>query len=64
MDRKFWAKAGKDQSGPHATKEAALSAFRAAFPQIGERNPGRLILVGYGEGGPWFSMEWERFKPR
>lgn len=56
MTRTYWATRGKHQSGPHPTREAALAAFRAAYPA----RPCKAtdICTGYGNGGPYFDIQW------
>lgn len=62
MDRKFWAKRGKQIVGPHATQDQALDAFRAAFPFNGPRYQASArknqVMTGYGEFGPYSDLRW------
>jgi hypothetical protein len=67
MERKFWsqrtsARNLESKMGPYATREAAVEAFRAAFPHKGPeymRSSKKCqFLTGYGEIGPHFSIEW------
>jgi hypothetical protein len=54
--RKYWAKRRNQISGPHPTQEAALAAFRAAYPAPPTRK--NEICTGYGSDGPWFDIRW------
>ena len=66
MERQFWAKRGRNESGPHATRKAAIEAFRAAFPvsENKARSGGQKVMSGYGNGGPWFDIRWHDALPR
>lgn len=62
MQTQYWAKRGKKQVGPFATRDAALDAFRTAYPftkalylATAKANE---ILTGYGTFGPQFDMRW------
>lgn len=59
-ERQYWAKRGRQISGPHASLDAAVVAFRAAYPvKRGlERSRKHAILTGYGNGGPYFDIRW------
>lgn len=59
---KYWASRKGKSVGPYPTREAALDAFRAAYPFIGPaymagaaRNQ---ITTGAGEFGPHFDIRW------
>jgi hypothetical protein len=64
MDKKYWAKRGRKIVGPCDSRDAALDAFRKAYPVKGpdwkvnaKKND---ILTGYGEFGPHFDMRWDK----
>lgn len=65
MEKQFWAKCGKKQVGPFATREAAVDQYRETHPAKSERDrKNRMamtacrIMTGYGNGGPWFDIRW------
>lgn len=60
MERQFWAVRGNKKTGPHATREAAVDAFRTRFPAPASKATGKRfdIMTGYGAGGPWFDIQW------
>lgn len=60
MEKKFWAKRGRQLVGPCPSREAALREFRERFPLSPRKAIGRdsKILAGYGEFGPSFDMQW------
>jgi hypothetical protein len=66
MKMKFWASRKRDIIGPFKTREAALKAFREAFPFKGPdymaKSPKNSILTGYGEFRPHSSIQWDHAK--
>lgn len=62
MKIQYWAMRGKHLSGPHESREAALIAFRVAFPFKGKpyeaSAPKSQIMTGYGNGGPFADLRW------
>lgn len=59
---KFWAKRRKRITGPHETREAAVSAFVTKYPFRGKDYEARAvknqIMTGYGGFGPHFDLRW------
>lgn len=62
MERQYWATKRKTQIGPFATREEAVTAFRAANPFKGAtyeaRAPRNQFLTGYGALGPHFDIRF------
>lgn len=68
MEKQFWASrtmSAKKQVGPCATREEALSLYRATYPLTKNEQQKRnrdtavgRILTGYGAFGPHFDMRW------
>lgn len=59
MQKQYWAQRGRQKSGPHESREAAVAAFRAAFPDKKGKPHARQIMTGYGTFGPYFDIQWE-----
>lgn len=55
MERKWWAKCGRKVSGPFASRFEAEFGF---VEEHGAKQRWRSVLVGYGEFGPQFDMQW------
>jgi hypothetical protein len=56
MERKYWGHDHKttQQHGPFETKEAAIAAVIAAFPNT------RDVMTGWGNFGAHFDIQWTR----
>ncbi len=60
--QEYWATRGRLKTGPHESRDAALTAFREKHPFKGPvylaGSKGRKITTGYGSHGPFFDIRF------